>query len=78
MRAWYAEASNIRPTPVGLDADVRFTEENGDVFHLRASLIGHHIQIAAEDGVMNYLNERYTPQAFSFAVRDAILSKADS
>lgn len=78
MSAWKAEGINIRKTAVGLDADVFLTEDNGDVFQLTASIINDHIAIGAEDEVMKYLNERYTPNGFSLRVRHAIMSKAES
>ena len=78
MDTWKAEASNIRKTAHGLDADVLFTEDNGDVFNLTASIVNDHIAIGAEDDVMKYLNQRYTPQGFSLSVRNAIMSKTDS
>lgn len=77
MSEMTATASNITKTPVGVEADVLVTEENGDTFALRAAIAGTNIQISGSDEDMQYLNDRYTPQVFSLTIRRAVV-EADS
>jgi hypothetical protein len=67
------EVVTREPHPQGVWAVARVVEPNGDTYLFEATCGPNILKISGPNNLMDYLHDRYTEEAFSLTVRDAVL-----